>query len=261
MRVARLPATFILLLAARSWAQEYLPFRMINTASQPFGYYVDNRNTAPAGLPINDVSNAVDAAWARWNGVQCAYPKAAPRGMASGVVADPPNRYDLFSVTPVWLLTPGDPDFEGVLGPGPFYVASVAVPISVGGALVTCDVYLNGAGPWSLANPPPSNALDVQTVMMHEAGHCLGLGHNGNYPAGDVMVEAIRPGEVRRALGPNDTQLLCNRYPVPGNYTSPCLADGGCNAPDLKCLVQPLTSGITTSICSRGCTAASGGGL
>ncbi|MEW6433237.1 MAG: matrixin family metalloprotease [Myxococcota bacterium] len=260
MRAARRLALTAVLLPALAAAQEYLPFRMVNTAAQPFEYYVDNRQSAPAGLPINTVANAVDAAWGLWNGLQCASPKAQSRGMTSGVVPDPPNRYDVFSVTPVWLMTPGDPDFEGVLGPGPFYVASVAIPIAVGGALVTCDVYFNGAGPWSTSNPPPSNSLDVQTVMMHEAGHCLGLGHNGNYPDGDVMVEAIRPGEVRRALGPTDISTLCNRYPVAGNYTAPCLADGGCTGAGLKCLQQPVTAGIITSICTKGCTANTGGG-
>ncbi|MEW5739636.1 MAG: hypothetical protein AB1938_11955 [Myxococcota bacterium] len=260
MRAARLAVVLALCLPAAGRAQEYLPFKMINTAAHPFEYYVDGRLQAPVGLPIGDVSNAVNAAWGLWNAVQCAYPRAQSKGLTGGIVPDPPNRYDLFSVTPVWLMTPGDPDFEGVLGPGPFYVASVAVPIAVGGALVTCDVYFNGNGPWSLTNPPGADALDVQTVMMHEAGHCLGLGHNGNYPAGDVMVDAVRPGVALRSLGPNDTQLFCDRYPDPGNYAAPCLADGGCNTADLKCLLQPLTAGITTSICSRGCTANSGGG-
>lgn len=251
---------FVALAPAVGAAQEYLSFKMINTAAQPFEYYVDSRLAAPAGLPIADVANATQAAWAAWNAVPCAYPKAQSKGLTAGVVPDPTNRFDLFSVTPVWLMTPGDPDFEGVLGPGPFYVASVSIPVAVGGALVTCDVYVNGTGPWSLVDPPPSTSLDLETVIMHEAGHCLGLGHNGNYPSGDVMVEAIQPGESRRAVGPNDSAILCARYPLPGNYTAPCLADGGCTGAGLKCLEQPLTAGITTSICTRGCVASSNGG-
>jgi hypothetical protein len=260
MRGARLSLPLVLLVAWGAAAQEYLPFRMVNTAAQPFEYYVDSRLSMPSGLSITGVANATNAAWAAWNGVGCATPRAQARGLTSGVVPDPPNRYDLFSVTPVWLTTPSDPDFEGVLGPGPFYVTSVAIPVAVGGALVTCDVYVNGSSAWSVTTPAPSSALDVQTVLMHEAGHCLGLGHNGNYPDGDVMVEAVRPGEVRRALGPTDTATLCARYPVPGTDTGPCLTDGGCTGAGLKCLQQPLTAGVVTSLCSRGCVPNSGGG-
>jgi len=247
-------------LVAAAQPYEYLPFRMINTGAQPFEYYVDSRSSAPAGLSLASMQAAADLAWASWNAVQCAFPKALGKGLTAGTVPDPDNRYDVYNVTPVWLTDPSDPDFADVLGPAPYFVLSVAVPIAVGGALKTCDIYFNGVSTWSTITPTPSSAMDVQTVMTHEAGHCLGLGHNGTYPAGDVMVAAVQPGDVRRTLGPTDVQSLCARYPLPGNYTAPCLADGGCNSPELKCLAQPSTSGISTSICTRGCTTGAGGG-
>jgi hypothetical protein len=259
MRVNRLALAATVLPALAAAQYEYLPFRMIHNQAQPFEYYIDSRNPMPAGLSLSGVQQASERAWDAWNGLQCAFPKARSRGLTAGVVPDPPNRYDVFSTTPVWLV-PGDPDFEDVLGPSPFFVLSVAVPIAVGGALKTCDVYLNGDFTWSLSDTPVPNAMDVQTVMMHETGHCLGLGHNGTYPLNDVMVAEVLPGEHRRALGPTDVQAMCARYPLPGNDTAPCLADGGCNGPSLKCLVQPVTSGITTSICTKGCTTNTGGG-
>ncbi|MCC6333236.1 MAG: matrixin family metalloprotease [Myxococcales bacterium] len=262
MRCARLLAFACAVVPALAAAQpyEYLPFRMINTQAQPFEYYVDSRSSSPAGLSLSGMQQASEAAWDTWNALQCSSPKARSRGLTAGVVPDPENRYDLYSVAPVWLLNPSDPDFQDVLGPAPFYVLSVSVPIAVGGALKTCDVYLNGTVAWSLTNPTAAGAVDLQTVMTHEAGHCLGLGHNGTYVMNDVMVAAVQAEEVRRTLGPADSMSMCARYPLPGNYTAPCLADGGCNGPDLKCLVQPLTSGITTSICSKGCTVNTGGG-
>lgn len=255
-------AAFVLaLLAAPAWAQyEYLDFKMINTAASPFEFWVDSRSQNPAGLAVASVQTAAQAAWDTWNQVQCATPRARFQGLTAGVVPDPESRYDVYSVTPVWLLDSADPDFRDILGPPPFFVLSVAIPISVGGALKTCDVYLNGTEPWSLVNPPPSTSLDLQTVLTHEAGHCLGLGHNGTFPDNDVMVEAVQPGELRRTLGPTDVTSLCQRYPLPGASTAPCLADGGCSSPDLKCLAQPVTSGVSTSLCSKGCTVNAGAG-
>lgn len=258
----RAPRLWILALALATPALAdylYLDFKVINTQANPFEYYVDSRSPAPAGIAISGVQATTEAAWAAWNGVNCATPRAQFKGLTGSIVPDPPNRYDLFSVTPVWLMNPSDPDFQDVLGPSPNFVLSVAIPISVGGALKTCDVYLNGTSPWTIASPQPASTFDLQTVLMHEAGHCLGLGHNGFFGR-DVMYQAIGPDEATHVLGPDDVTSLCQRYPLPGAFTAPCFADGGCSAPDLKCVPQPVTNGISESLCTRGCALNTGGG-
>ena len=56
-----------------------------------------------------------------------------------------------------------------------------------------------------------------------------------------------------RVLSTLDVQTLCARYPIAGESASPCYADGGCISPDLKCLAQPVTNGLSTNLCTRGC--------
>lgn len=245
--------------APAAGAYEYLDFKVINTQADPLGYYVDSRSSAPAGVALSAVQVAAETAWNTWNGVPCASPSAVFRGLTASVVPDPPNRYDVYSVTPVWLSNPQDPDFDDILGPAPNFVLSVAIPVSVGGVLKTCDVYLNGTASWSAGSTASPGYFDVQTVLLHETGHCLGLGHNGFYQR-DVMYQSLGEGDFFRALGPDDVDSLCARYPLPGGETARCKSDGTCNGPDLKCLPQPQTNGLSISLCSRGCAVGTNAG-
>ena len=54
---------------------------------------------------------------------------------------------------------------------------------------------------WSTDRTPL--ALDIESVALHEIGHCLGLRHG---PVGTVMEEFLWPGEVRREI--DDFTLL-----------------------------------------------------
>lgn len=57
----------------------------------------------------------------------------------------------------------------------------------------------------------PSDAVDVQNVVTHEAGHFLGLGHS--FSRTSAMFFEARPGEVRkRYLNADDEAGLCDIY-------------------------------------------------
>jgi MYXO-CTERM domain-containing protein len=238
---------------------DYLSFRMLNDAKSPFPYYVDSRLAAPAGLSVDGVRAAVDRAWGTWNAVACASPKAVSRGLTAGVVPNPPDPYDLYSVTPVWISSQSDPDFAALFGTG--LVQSVTLPVSYAGVLLTCDTYLNAATKsWSLEATPAAGTWDVETVMLHELGHCLGLGHSSGTPD-NVMWADMHAGDLKRQLGAGDQTALCQRNPASGATGAPCETAAACGAsPSLKCLAQPETQGLTLSLCTHACTVGTGGG-
>ena len=100
----RLPAVAVLLVASLAPAQDYLGYKMVSTAQQPFRVYVDSRSQTPAGLQFTLMQNAVERAWNTWNAVQCAYPKVQSLGPTGATVVNPSQSYDAYSVTPVWML-------------------------------------------------------------------------------------------------------------------------------------------------------------
>ncbi len=241
--------SLVVLAALRAEAQEpkYLPFRMISTAQSPFPYYLDNRNPAPAGFSVTTSRPAVEAAWNEWNGVLCSMPKAASQGFTSGTVPNPPDRYDAFSVTPVWITDSSDPDARALLDQG--FTLAISIPQSYGGVLQTCDIFLNGLiYTYSTTATTGATDVDVQTVMTHEAGHCLGLDHFGF----GVMQGNIVKGEQKRQLLQLDVRGLCERNPLVGAPGSACLGDGGCNDATLRCVNRTGTIG-PSRFCANAC--------
>lgn len=231
-------------------ADDYLSYKMIANASQPFTFYVDSRSQSPAGISYSLMQNAADRAWATWNGVQCSSVKVRSLGASVGTVPNPVSTTDAFSVGPIWMLTQ-DADAQEIFGPISF-VAALSLPRAYAGVLQTCDIYFNAwSVSWSVDTVVPQGRMDVETVMLHEGGHCLGLDHSG--PPEAVMYSVVESGEAVRALWPTDVQFLCARYPASGANGAPCLTDGGCLTATDKCLVQPTTNGVTTSLCTNGC--------
>ncbi len=67
-------------------------------------------------------------------------------------------------------------------------------------------------------------AFDIGTVLLHEAGHVLGLDHTDVKTA--VMVASRSAAEILRTLNADDREGLCAMYPVAATQAD----DGGCAA-------------------------------
>ncbi len=226
-----------------------LGFRMICSEDAPFSFWVDGRQSAPLGIPLGSVEGAATAAYGTWQDVACASTAFRYRGLSTDEgIAEPGDTQDAYSVSAVWVTSRGDPAYDLALAGGA--ATAAAVPTSFSGRLYQCDVFLNGVDRvWSTAAPTPSGAVDLQTHLLHEAGHCQGLGHSPD-PA-DVMYAATPLGAQRRALTAHDAQDLCALYPQAGAVGSPCAASA-CTA-GLTCVPAPDGG---TGFCTRGCTPA-----
>ena len=240
----------------------YLPFKMLNTRADPFAWFLDSRVTTPAGLSLSSVQTASVNAWASWNAVSCTSTQAAYKGLTSAAnpaIPRPSDPYDTSSVTPVWILSEQDPDWYPVFGSA--FVKAITLPLAYAGVLNQCDIFINGAdGVFSVTTPTPTGSLDLQTVMLHETGHCLGMDHwNPAVGASVVMAGAVTPGYQQRVPTTADISALCDRNPLREGIGSPCPDGGGCGTtvPGIKCITQPLVAG-SARFCSVGCDTGTG---
>ncbi|MHB8878623.1 MAG: matrixin family metalloprotease, partial [Myxococcaceae bacterium] len=182
----------------------------------------------------------------------CASTAFTFKGLTAAVVPNPADPYDVYNVSTVWITSGADPYYNLVFGNGD--ITAVTLPLSYAGVLQQCDLYLNGVDrTWSTATPTQAGVVDVQSIVLHEAGHCQGLDHSYVEQVDVMYAESIIGGQ-KRALTSRDSQSLCTRYPSSGAVGSPCLADGGCGSnPGLKCVRPPVDGGTGLPVCTVGC--------
>ncbi len=115
------------------------------------------------------------------------------------------------------------------------------------GAIVDADLEINGNKSW--ATDGRSNAIDIQSVVTHEAGHFLGLGHRTERDS--IMYPAIAAGSVKRVLAAVDSTDVCTLYPgIKGSTGSPCASNAGCS--DALVCDAPQDARVMT--CTEPCT-------
>lgn len=233
-----------LCLATSASAQNYLDFRI--PFADPFPYKIDGRVDPVAGLSLNGaVVPATKAAWQAWDNVPGAFVQFSYQGLSTTA----PSTDDTVSVSAIFVTDPSDPYYNFALAGGAS--VSATVPLTYAGAVYACDIFLNAFDyAWSTGTPTPAGAFDVQTVMMHEIGHCLGLGDSYSNVV-DVMFAQVQSGAQKRSLSASDVNQLNQAYPA-GGYGAPC--PGGqtnCTGGGLTC-IHP-DGGASSPYCSIGC--------
>lgn len=88
--------------------------------------------------------------------------------------------------------------------------------------IVEADITINDYYAWDATGSPSGSEFDLQSVMTHEFGHWLSLGHDSD-PA-SIMYYAISAGTLKRTLHQNDVNGISYIYPC-DDY--PCLPAGG----------------------------------
>ncbi|RKH73644.1 adhesin [Corallococcus aberystwythensis] len=244
----------MLTLAATAQAQEgyqFLDHWVLNNSQDPFPYYLDATNNSPGDNELSKVEDAVKKAFQAWQDVDCAWPAFTYQGRST--IKPIPNvndRLDGFSVAAIFVTNRDSVEFREVLNGGDS--VSAAVPLSHGGLVFQCDIFLDAAThKFTTLSPTPAGFIDIQSAVMHEVGHCLGLGSTYVYPD-SVMFFSLNPGEQRRTLSSYDRGAFCQRYPQTGAVGSPCDTTA-CGA-GLTCVTaQSTTSGASQKICSKAC--------
>ena len=91
-------------------------------------------------------------------------------------------------------------------GPGGT-LAHAFFPPPNGGSLAG-DAHFDDEEPWSIDTPAPAGRIDLASVILHEIGHSLGLGHSA---VQDAVMYPFYAGE-RRQLHPDDIQGIQALY-------------------------------------------------
>jgi hypothetical protein len=146
---------------------------------QPIRYSVTNRDVP--GATAAQLQAAVANAFGQWSrpaSVEIA-------SQFSGFTAADPFVEDSVSV----IGFKARPDLDRTLGATTFVIDDPT------GAILEADIFLNSTFAWSAASGGEANKFDVESVIVHELGHFLGLGHTA------LGETELRPGGGRAVLG------------------------------------------------------------
>ena len=181
---------------------------------QPIGYFISERSGS--GLTANDLRGAVERAAATWSRVESAKVRFQFQGMTSAPAEGIDGRTTLGFID--------RPDLDRVLGATSFLIDTTS------GEIAEADIFFNSRFAFSVSENGQANRVDLESVVLHELGHLLGLGHsaigeterssNGSrrvLGSGSVMFPiALSSGAVAdRVLQADDIAGISDLYPAP----------------------------------------------
>ncbi len=89
-------------------------------------------------------------------------------------------------------------------------LASTTVTYDTDGTIWDADLAINAASN-PLTTSTTNVKYDLESIVLHEVGHFIGLNHSDNGEA--VMYASYSPGSVSRKLQADDLKALCTVYP------------------------------------------------
>ncbi|MBW7885426.1 MAG: matrixin family metalloprotease [Caldilineaceae bacterium] len=96
---------------------------------------------------------------------------------------------------------------------------AVARVFFTGDTILEADIWVNDAYAWDATGNPEWDEVDLESVVLHELGHWLALGHDPDNRS--VMYYSIMSGTLKRTLYDNDRRGINFVYPCPPAH-QPC---------------------------------------
>lgn len=160
----------VLALAQPAPASAYLKFGFriddrtvdVKWPAGPVRYFVNDRDVP--GVSAAEFRAVVARAAATWQAV----PDTSLSFEFEGMTAATPNQLDGRNT----LGFLDRPDLDRVLG------ATSLLLDAATGQIVEADIFFNTRFPWSVAAGGEAGRVDVESVVLHELGHLVGLGHS-----------------------------------------------------------------------------------
>jgi Matrixin len=213
-------------------------------ASEYVGYRVSTAGLAEHGYDVAKVKAAIDQGFAAWGAVSCQNPSGAPSihvtdlgtttSAAVGYAPGGPNENLI-----VLNFEDAAPGKEDTLG-GPIMHFNEAT-----GEILDVDIVINAkSAKIAVDGTSDGAAYDLATIMAHEAGHFIGLGHSET--EGATMFEVYSADQ--RDLSADDMAGICAAYPPDGTrVTAAGVVEGTKCGPGGPVCPQEFVAGCSAS--------------
>jgi hypothetical protein len=219
-------AALTIMLAIAVPASAYLPFTVtvrgvptiLKWNRTPVRWFA--RDTNASGVPASALQTTVAHAFSTWQAI----PSASIAFSFVGFTSASPFADDGLNV----IGFQNEPTEDRTLGSTGFTIDTLT------GEIVESDIFINSAFAWSTADAGDPARFDLESVVLHEIGHFLGLGHSALgetqllgpdsrrvLASGAVMFPIAfgRGITLDRTLQPDDIAGVSALYPD-GNFSS-----------------------------------------
>ena len=150
---------------------------------------------------------SIEKSLASWSGVSGSRWSFVNRGLTDEFASFQDGKLTIVACGGVFPCTSeSPPSFPPGPSPPDFAERSLTIAVTLivtdgtaSNAIFDSDIFFNPVIP--LHTNPRGDQIDFETVLLHELGHALGLGHNDNCVVGPTIMEsAVDLGEIRRSL-------------------------------------------------------------